>query len=54
MIISNQPWSDYNITFFKPIIADMDVGYVPCPGCTMDIALVSVVEIVIARNKEKL
>ena len=54
MIVTYQPRSDYDITFRKPIVADMYVGNVPGPGCRVDVSLVSVVEIVIARNEKEL
>jgi hypothetical protein len=37
----------------KPIVNNLYVGYVPCPFGTIDITLVSVVQVVIAGNKVK-
>jgi MoaA/NifB/PqqE/SkfB family radical SAM enzyme len=51
VIISNQPRCNDNIAFLKPVVADMDVGQVLGPGRTVNVSLVSIVQVVVARNK---
>lgn len=54
VIVAHQPGCYDHISLFKPVIADVDVGYVPGPCCPMYVAPISVVEIVVSGNEIEL
>ena len=54
MIVAYQPRCNYDIAFLEPVIADGDVRDMPGPSSTVNIALISIIEIMIARYKKEL
>jgi hypothetical protein len=51
MIITTQPRSDNHIAAREPIIAYLNVGEMSGPFNTLDIPLVTIIQIMVSRNK---
>ena len=51
MIITTQPRSDNHIAAREPIIAYLDPGEMSGPFNTLDIPLVTIIQIMVSRNK---
>ena len=51
VVITNQPRAQYNIILLKPIVADMQVWNVLGPLKTVDITLVTIVQVMVASDK---
>jgi hypothetical protein len=51
VIVAHQPRSNDHITTAEPIVANFNIGKMTSPFNTLDIALVAIIKVVIARNK---